>query len=147
MNIREAILTDIPEIQIVRNSVRENQLSDPRLVTDEDVADYITRRGKGWVCEQDYKLTGFAIVSILDKNVWALFMHPDYEGKGSGKLLHEEMMNWYFSQTNNDIWLSTAPGTRAASFYIKTWWEEKGITKNGEIRFEMTKEIWLNRNS
>ena len=79
MIIREAIHTDIPEIQIIRNSVRENQLSDPKLVTDNDVADYISRRGKGWVCEQDNKLVGFAIVSILDKNVWALFMHPDYE--------------------------------------------------------------------
>ena len=147
MIIREAIHTDIPEIQIIRNSVRENQLSDPKLVTDNDVADYISRRGKGWVCEQDNKLLGFAIVSILDKNVWALFMHPDYEGKGLGKLLHEEMMNWYFSQAENDIWLSTSPGTRAASFYIKAGWEEKGITKNGEIRFEMKKQKWLNRNS
>lgn len=147
MIIREAILTDIPKIQIIRNSVRENQLSDPKLVSDNDVADYITRRGKGWVCEQDNKLTGFAIVSILDKNVWALFMHPDYEGKGSGKLLHKEMMNWYFSQTNYDIWLSTSPGTRAASFYSKAGWEEKGITKNSEIKFEMTKQHWLNRNS
>jgi hypothetical protein len=32
MTIREALITDIPQIQIVRNSVKENMLSDPALV-------------------------------------------------------------------------------------------------------------------
>ena len=147
MKFREAIQSDIPAIQFVRNSVRENQLSDPNLVTDADVVDYITRRGKGWVCEVNNNLVGFAIVSILDNNVWALFLHPEYEGKGIGKLLHGEMMNWYFGHTSSDIWLSTSPYTRAESFYRKAGWVEKGITKNGEIKFEMTKDIWIKRNS
>lgn len=36
MAFREATLQDIPQIQIVRYSVKENVLSDPGLVTDED---------------------------------------------------------------------------------------------------------------
>ncbi len=51
MTIREAKLDDIQQIQIVRNAVKENVLSNPNLVTDEDCAIYITQRGKGWVCE------------------------------------------------------------------------------------------------
>lgn len=47
MRIREANEKDIPEIQVVRNSVKENTLSDRSLVQDKDVLDYITRRGKG----------------------------------------------------------------------------------------------------
>jgi hypothetical protein len=47
MIIREAHITDIPQIQVVRNSVKENILSDPALVPDKDVEDYITRRRKG----------------------------------------------------------------------------------------------------
>lgn len=36
MIIRDAEISDIKQIQIVRNSLTENTLSDPGLVTDED---------------------------------------------------------------------------------------------------------------
>ncbi|MCY7411340.1 MAG: hypothetical protein LH473_13790 [Chitinophagales bacterium] len=48
---REATVADIPQIQIVRNWVKENALSNPALVTDKDNEEYITVKGKGWVCE------------------------------------------------------------------------------------------------
>jgi GNAT superfamily N-acetyltransferase len=146
MIFREARIEDIDQIQRVRNSVKENQLSDPNLVPDTDVADYITRRGKGWVCEMDRTIVGFSIVSVTDRNVWALFIQPGYDKRGIGKRLHHDMMNWYFSQTNETIWLSTAPGTRADAFYRKAGWEETGITKSGEIKFEMTIRKWNNLN-
>ena len=147
MIFREARTADIPQIQIVRNSVRENSLSDPALVPDRDVEEYITRRGKGWVCEMDSTITGFAIVSVTDHNVWALFIQPGFEQKGIGRRLHDEMMDWYFSQTGETIWLGTAPGTRAEAFYRKAGWKETGIHGKGEIKFEMTSEKWKNRNA
>jgi len=48
MKIRVAKLKDIPQIQVVRNLVKENQLSDPNLVPDKDVEDYKLRRGRNW---------------------------------------------------------------------------------------------------
>lgn len=144
MLFREAQLSDIAQIQIVRHAVKENRLSDPALVPDSDVVDYITRRGKGWVCVIDDVIVGFSIVSVLDNNVWALFLNPDFEGKGIGKKLHHDMMDWYFNQTGADIWLSTAPGTRAESFYRKAGWKQTGITKSGEIKFEMSASEWKN---
>ena len=42
MIYRKATTDDIPQIQIVRNSVKENQLSDPNLITDELVKKFIT---------------------------------------------------------------------------------------------------------
>ena len=66
MIFREALITDIPQIQIVRNEVKENVLSDPSLVTDKDVEDFITRRGKGWVCETDNRIVGFAIADLKE---------------------------------------------------------------------------------
>lgn len=142
MIIRQAFIEDIPQIQLVRNSVRENVLSNPALVTDMDVDDYITRRGRGWVSEQADLITGFSIVSVADANVWALFVHPDFEGRGLGRKLHNEMMNWYFLQTDKTIWLSTSPGTRAEKFYRTAGWRECGVYGKGEVRFEMTKEEW-----
>ena len=142
MICREAIATDIPQIQIVRNTVTENTLSDPALVPDADVEDYLFRRGKGWVCEINSHIVGFSIVSLADNNVWALFIQPGFDKKGIGKRLHDLMMNWYFSQTNETIWLGTAPGTRAEKFYRRAGWTEIGTHGKGEIKFEMTMKHW-----
>ncbi len=145
MKLREAQISDIPQIQIVRNAVKENNLSDPALVPDVDVEDYITRRGKGWVCEHDNHIIGFSIVSLIDKNVWALFILPGYEKQGIGRRLHDIMMNWYFTQTDKTIWLGTTPGTRAEQFYRKAGLGEIGTHGKGELKFEMTVEQWKDR--
>ena len=142
MAIRQAAISDIKQIQQVRNAVKENTLSNPSLVTDDDVMDYLTRRGRGWVYEVKEVITGFSIISLIDQNVWALFVHPDFESRGIGRLLHDEMMNWYFANTDKLVWLSTSPGTRAENFYRKAGWKENGIYGKGEIKFEMSKEDW-----
>ena len=139
---REAKLEDIPQIQKVRNSVKENTLSDPGLVTDQDCEDFLFSRGKGWVCEIDGKIVGFAIADLKDNNIWALFLHPDYEKQGIGKNLHDDMLDWYFSITSQTVWLSTAPDTRAEAFYRKRGWKKTGLYGKGEIKFEMTAEKW-----
>ncbi len=142
MLFRIATTEDIPQIQFVRHAVKENTLSDPSLVPDSDVDDYINHRGRGWVAEEDGRILGFSIVSLKDNNVWALFLLPEEEGKGIGQKLHELMMDWYFSQTDSVIWLSTSPGTRAAGFYRRAGWRETGTYGKGEIKFEMTSTEW-----
>jgi len=145
MTFREAQIDDIKRIQIVRNSVRENILSDPARVTDKDCEDYITVRGKGWVCEIDNSVIGFAIADLKENNIWALFINPKYERMGIGKKLHDIMLEWYFSKTKEKVWLSTAPGTRAEMFYRKGGWNETGKHGNGEIKFEMTYDDWQSK--
>jgi GNAT superfamily N-acetyltransferase len=143
MIFREAVIADIPQIQIVRNAVKENQLSDPAYVTDDDCNTFITQRGKGWVSEQDGLITGFAIADLQDHNIWALFVHPNFEAQGIGKTLHRMMMNWYFSQTRHTVWLGTAPNTRAEQFYTRLGWTAAGVVNKGEVKFEMTYEAWM----
>jgi len=142
MIVREAVTADIPQIQVVRNLVKENPLPDPSLVTDADCKDYLTNRGKGWVCEMGNRIVGFSIISVKDNNVWALFIQPGYERQGIGRLLHDRMMNWYFTQTTETVWLGTAPGTRAEKFYEAAGWTKTGIRPNGEVRFEMSQSQW-----
>ena len=144
MMIRECTIDDIPQIQIIRNLVKENTLSNPNLVTNEDCIRFITLQGKGWVCEINKVIVGFAIVDILNKNVWALFVHPNFEAKGIGKQLQTIMLDWYFSNTSETIWLGTAPNTRAEIFYTKTGWGKTGAVNNGEIKLEMTFTNWQN---
>lgn len=142
MIYREAEINDIAQIQFVRHAVKENRLSDPALVTDQDVEEYMTNRGKGWVCEQDGKIVGFAIVDLVANNVWALFILPEFEGKGIGKKLHQVMIDWYFVHTREKIWLGTEPNSRAETFYRMQGWKEAGIHGNGEIKFEMNYTNW-----
>lgn len=146
MTFREASIADIKQILIVRNSVTENTLSNPELVTEDDCIDYITKRGKGWVCEIDSQVVGFSIVDLKENNIWALFVHPNYDKQGIGRQLHDRMLNWYFNQTSENLWLGTDPNTRAEKFYRKSGWTEIGIHGKGEVKFEMTFEMWEARN-
>ena len=52
------------------------------------------------------------------------------------------MINWYFEQTKENIWLGTEPNTKAETFYRKNGWTEIGTHGNGEIKFGMTYENW-----
>ncbi|KQM69286.1 GCN5 family acetyltransferase [Pedobacter sp. Leaf216] len=140
MIFREAKLEDIKEIQVVRNSVKENPLSDPNLVTDQDCEEFMFVRGRGWVCEIEDAIVGFAIADLVENNIWALFVHPDHEKKGIGRKLHNMMLDWYFSK-RDQVWLGTAPGTRAEIFYEKSGWFRAGIYGK-ELKFEMTAEQW-----
>ena len=145
MIIRPAEIEDIEQIQIVRNSVIENTLSNPNLVTDKDCEEFLTVRGKGWVCEIDNEIVGFSIVDLKDHNIWALFLKPEFEKKGIGRKLHDIMLSWYFEQTKTNVWLGTSPNTRAEVFYRKAGWKEIGTHGKDEIKFEMTYEKWSNR--
>ncbi len=69
MTFREAVITDYPQLHVVRNSVIENVLSDPSRITLKDYEEYLTVRGKGWVCEVDGRIVGFAVVDVIDNNV------------------------------------------------------------------------------
>jgi len=73
-----------------------------------------------------------------------LFVKPGFDKKGIGKKLHDDMLDWYFAQTDLTIWLGTASGTRAEGFYRKAGWSEVGIHGKGEIKFEMTASHWKN---
>jgi ribosomal protein S18 acetylase RimI-like enzyme len=144
---REAVIEDIPQIQKVRNSVKENMLSNPTLVSDQDCKEYLTEYGKGWVCEINNQIVGFSIVGLLQKNVWALFVHSNFESQGIGDILHQKMINWYFNQTQDTIWLSTEENTKAELFYKKRGWNAIGKYGKSETKFEMTYNDWINNSS
>ena len=146
MHFRIAAPSDISQIQIVRNSVNENQLSDPSYVTDDDCYDYLVNRGRGWVYEIESRVVAFAIGDLQEKSIWALFVEPDFEGLGIAQKLQLLLLHWYFGQSQETIWLTTSPETRAEKFYRKSGWIDKGMQHNGELRFEMTYLIYKQLN-
>ncbi len=142
LTFREACNSDIEQIQWVRNSVKENTLSNPGLITNVDCIEFINNRGKGWVCETGVKIVGFSIADLVENNIWALFVLPDFEKRGIGRKLHTLMLEWYFSQTVETVWLETDPRTRAEYFYRKLGWSEVSVHEKRGIKFEMTFENW-----
>ena len=134
--IRTATIDDIAAMHVVRTAVKENRLSDPSRITYEMYSDYLTNRGKGWVFGVNNEIVGFAIVDLIDHSVWALFVHPDHESKGIGRCLHDEMLRWYFHQSQDNLKLTTWPDTRAEKFYLKAGWKYTGM-KGSEAGFEM----------
>lgn len=141
MIFREATISDIIQMQRVRQSVKENMLSDWSLVKDADYEEFLVHRGKGWVAEEDSVIMGFAIADLQDENIWALFVKPEYESLGLGRKLHDMMLIWYFDHKEK-VWLGTSPGTRAERFYRKAGWRQVGMHGKNELKFEMLKEDW-----
>ena len=147
MIFREAKVTDIDGYMKVSMAVKENVIMNPALVPREDNIAYLTLYGKGWVCEVDSKIVGFSIVGLIQKNVWALFVSPDYEELGIGSALHDIMVDWYFSQTSEKIRLDTKQNTNAAVFFERKGWTKVGLHDNDNIKFEITREEWNKYNN
>jgi GNAT superfamily N-acetyltransferase len=138
MIIPEATTADIPAMHAIRLRVRENRLSDPSVVTEQDYHDFMARNTKSWVCEMEGALAGFAMVDVEQQNLWALFVAPEQEFKGAGRHLHEGMLAWYFARADR-LGLSTAPNTRAEHFYRKAGYTAVGSTAHGELIFELSR--------
>jgi len=143
IEIREACICDVTEIQRVRNSVHENILSDPAKVTDAICVDYITNRGKGWVAVVDDRIVGFVVADLQDSNLWALFVESGYEKLSIGSQLLSKALEWYFAQGKTSIWLNTEKGTQAENFYKKRDWKEVSTEENNEVKLKLSKEDYL----
>ena len=97
------------------------------------------------MCETKNQLVGFAIADLKENNIWALFIDPKFEKKGIGQQLHKIMLDWYFTKTKETVWLGTEFNTRAEKFYRKAGWIEVGTHGSNEIKFEMTYDLWTNK--
>ena len=139
MPIRLATDADIPSMHRVRLAVTENRLSDPSKITLDDYVRAISELGCGWVAEASGQVAGFA-VGYRSGCIWALFVHPEHQGRGHGKALHGAMISWLWAHGLRRLWLTTDRGTRAETFYRSLGWQPCGIVSGGELRLELTPE-------
>ena len=134
--LRQATRADAAAIWDVRYAVRENTLR-RGVLDDEDLRREIEDSGRGWVVEEDGHIVAFAIGNADSGNIWALFVHPDAEGRGHGGRLHDTMVEWLWSRGLGRLWLTTGVGTRAQGFYERRGWRQHELTDHGEILFEL----------
>lgn len=141
MFFREAKTNDIEQMHQVRMSVHENKLNNLNLIKLTDYQLLLEEHGKGWVCEVDGDILGFAMIDLQKNLVWALFVRPEHEGQFIGRMLHDMMVAWCFSRGVPKLTLTTASDTRAEKFCLKAGWTKTGIAPNGEVQFEMENNL------
>lgn len=133
--IRPANYADIPRLQVIRAAVRENVLRNPGRVTTRDYEDHIDGRGRTWVAEIAGEVVGFVSADGLQQWLWALFVDPEYEGRGVARALLAAALAWLRERGATSVGLTTAPDTRAERFYRAAGFVAKGL-EHGELRFE-----------
>jgi len=135
--LRAAVPADAKALNALRLRVRENILSRPSWLSEERTVEALTGHGRGWLWEEDARVLGFSVANAAERNIWALFVEPGFEGRGIGRALLGIAVQWLWLQGSGPIWLSTEPGTRAETFYRAAGWSDMGLTASGEIRFEL----------
>lgn len=136
-SFRRALVADIPAIQRIRVAVRENVLSNPARVTDLLVEEYLDQLGRGFVAEIDGVVIGFSFAARADGSIWALFVHPEFEGRGAGKGLLRLAVDWLFEQGFDQVKLGTETDTRADTFYQRQGWSRGAMKDRTEVWFRL----------
>jgi GNAT superfamily N-acetyltransferase len=139
--IREATAADMDGISRVRTSVRENLLTVAQLaergITNASVAASLLTHRRGWVAQRGGEIVAFSMADRRDGSLFALFVLPEYEGRGLGSRLLDLAVQWLWDNGAEVAWLTTSPDSRAARFYARRNWIEAGDHHTGDIRFEL----------
>lgn len=141
MIIRQAEQGDAEAVFAIRLAVRENRLTEAQLAA-RGITRSAYRRwladGTGvWVADHDDTVVGFAIALPKEATIWALFVHPDFEGQGIGRSLLEVAENWLFARGCEEIWLTTDGDmrNRAHGFYERMGWYLTGDDEHGQVSY------------
>ncbi len=139
MTFREITPRDIPAVFDVRIAVRENAYTREGLysegITEPAVEDMLGTSHRGWLCERDSKVVGFAMANRETGEFWVIAVLPEYEGRGIGSKLLNLAENWLWEIGWKEIWLWTSLDSRlrAYSFYKKHGWVDAEVRKNRRI--------------
>ncbi|MGF1459247.1 MAG: GNAT family N-acetyltransferase [Leptolyngbyaceae cyanobacterium] len=143
MIIRTAQPVDIETLFDIRTSVRENYQSREEIaalgITQQSIADMLAIDCCAWIADINNCSVGFAIANRSDAAVFGLFVRPEYEGRGIGRVLLHIAEDWLFARGHTEIWLVTGnePMLRAYGFYLHMGWQPAGVVAAGDYAGEM----------
>jgi len=141
LHFRPATADDVTTIMRIRLEVKENTLSNPNIITRQMCLDYLDKLGRGWVAELDGEIQGFSYAAHEDSSIWALFIAPEHEGKGMGKVLLKLAVDYLFELGNNEVKLGTSPDTRADRFYAAQGWKRGEMKNAKEVAYTFSKPL------
>lgn len=137
--VRLASANDVSAIFAVRTSVRDNYLSYDDLyelgLTEGVLKDFIASSCV-WVAEVNAQVVGFVIADVEGGCVFAVFLLPEHEGRGMGRLLMAEAESHLFIR-HQKIWLETdgREAVRANGFFRKCGWRPAATLGSGDILY------------
>ncbi|WP_447748271.1 N-acetyltransferase family protein [Pseudomonas nicosulfuronedens] len=143
-SIRPATPADIDTLFDIRTSVRENHLSREQMaelgITPQVLAEAIAAGPCAWITEIDGVAGGFAMVDAAEGELFALFVRPECEGLGMGRLLLAAAEEQLFRE-HEHIWLVTdgGDGIRANVFYRRHGWQLAGRVDERDVRYEKSR--------
>jgi GNAT superfamily N-acetyltransferase len=130
LTIRPIAPADIPDLFRVRTVTDENRLTLEELaalgINEQSVAEKLRGNFKGWLCEDNGAVVGFAMGDKSTGEMWVIAVLPSHICRGIGGALLEKVDGWLFSEGCQELWLTTDidPSLRAYTFYIKHGWED-----------------------
>ncbi|MBI4625707.1 MAG: GNAT family N-acetyltransferase [Verrucomicrobia bacterium] len=132
---REIELRDITELFRVRSATDENRLTREELaalgITESSVKEKLLGTWKGWLCEENGTVVGFAIGDKSSGEMWVIAVLPSHIRQGIGGRLLTTVESWLFAAGCSEIWLTTDIDVqlRAYSFYRNRGWTDWKIEK------------------
>lgn len=141
VQIRVAGEEDIEELFSIRTSVHQNYQSREELasigVTPASVAEMLRKDARAWICEMQGAAAGFAMADAAERTIFGMFVRPEFEGRGIGRMLMSEAERWLFNHGFAEIWLTTGGDTalRANGFYRHLGWTAAETLADGQIRY------------
>lgn len=142
INIRQALISDVEDIFIVRTSVIENHLSREEMrqmgITESVVSEMLEQKSCAWVAVDNGEIVGFSMILPDEGCLFAAFVLPDYENQGIGRglviIAEEELF-----KHRDCIWLETAKNSRAVKFYKHLGWGNETDVGEVDVRLEKKK--------
>lgn len=135
MNLREITAADIPELFAVRTATHENRMTLEELaavgVTAANVRNRLETTFKGWLCEAEGRVVGFAMGDRSTGEMEVIAVLPEYIGKGIGSALLRRVEDWLFAQGFTQLWLTTDidSSLKAYRFYRQHGWTDERIER------------------
>lgn len=127
---------DLDAVMEVRFSTRENAITLKELeedygITRESMVKAMQSHVRGWLCELEGSVAGFAMGDVENGEVQVVAVHPDFEGRGIGAQVLGAVCDWLFSEGHAQLWLGANPDPeiRATGFYAKLGWIPTGVMK------------------
>src|SRR5262245_15925752 len=109
--IRPVAISDIPATFRVRTATDENLLTLEQLaalgITESSVAEKLRGSYKGWLCEEEGSVVGFAMGNRSSGEMWVIAVLPSHIRRGIGGALLEKVEAWLFSEGCPELWLTT----------------------------------------
>ena len=140
-SLRAATEADIDTLFDIRTSVIQNHLSMQQLsdlgITAATLAEAVRSGTSAWIAELGGTAAGFAMVDAEAGEVFALFVRPEFEGRGLGRLLLNEAEKELFRHHDRICLVTDGHAhIRANGFYLHLGWSFACRVDERDVRYE-----------